>query len=419
MPSYTHRLADAELRCRLESTGAVLIEGPKACGKTSTGRAHAKSEVLLDTDPDARALLDVQPALLLQGARPRLLDEWQTAPQIWNHVRRAVDANASPGQFILTGSAVPADDLVRHTGAGRIGRLRMRPMTSQETGFAEPLVRLSDLFDGAEIAVAAREATLAEWIAEVCRGGWPGWRHLALPAAMRRNRDYLDEICRTDVSRLAGTSCDPERLRRFMRAYSRNVGTQAPVAGMLATPESSGDVSLHADTARAYLDTLGRLMVVEELGPWATHLRSRSRQLQTPKRYWVCPSLAVAALRAAPVQLASDLPFFGLLFESLVVRDLQAMAQALDGALYHYRDNTGLEADAVLQLADGRWGAFEIKLGMGQVDAAAESLLRLAQRVDTGHMGEPAFLAVLVGIGRWAYRRPDGVVVLPMTALGV
>jgi predicted AAA+ superfamily ATPase len=416
--TYAHRLVDTELKSRLETTGAVLIEGPKACGKTSTGRALARSEVLLDTDPDARALLDAQPALVLKGAKPRLLDEWQSAPQIWNHVRRAVDSNTNPGQFILTGSAVPADDLVRHTGAGRIGRLRMRPMTLQETGFAQNLVRPSDLFDGANIAVEAREATLADWIEEVCRGGWPGWRHLTLPKAMRRNRDYLDEICRTDVSRLAGTACDPERLRRFMRAYSRNVGTQAPIAGMLGTPDSGREVGLHADTGRSYLDVLSRLMVVEELGPWATHLRSRSRQMQTPKRYWVCPSLAVAALRGAPAQLEADLPFFGLLFESLVVRDLQSVAQALDGALYHYRDNTGLEADAVLQLADGRWGAFEIKLGMGHVDAAADSLLRLAQRVDSRHMGEPAFLAVLVGIGRWAYRRPDGVVVLPLTAFG-
>ncbi len=419
MSNYTRRLVDAELTMRLETTGAVVIEGPKACGKTSTGRAHARSEVLLDTDSMARSLLETEPALVLHGASPRLLDEWQTAPQIWNYVRRAVDTNTNPGQFILTGSAVPADDWVRHTGAGRIGRLRMRPMSLQESGFSQAIIRPSDLLDGVNIGADAREAGIADWIEEVCRGGWPGWRMLRVDAALRRNRDYVDEVCRTDVARLAGTSCDPERLRRFMRAYSRHVGTQAPVTGMVESADEGAKASLHADTARSYLDALQRLMVVEELRPWGTHLRSRSRQLQTPKRYWVCPSLAVAALRATPAQLTADLSFFGLLFESLVVRDLQTMAQTLDGALYHYRDNTGLEADAVLQLADGRWGAFEIKLGMGQVDAAAESLLRLAERVDTKCIGEPSFLAVLVGVGRWAYRRPDGVAVIPMTVFGV
>jgi hypothetical protein len=419
MSGYRARIADAELVSRLEYTGAVVIEGPKACGKTSTGRAHTVSEVLLDTDATARALLDVNPALILRGATPRLIDEWQTAPEIWNHVRRALDESNTPGQFILTGSAMPADDIVRHTGAGRIGRMRMRPMNSQESGFSQPLIRFSDLLEDHEIAVEVREPELREVVEEVCRGGWPGWRDLRLDAALKRNRDYIDEVCRTDIARVDGTARDPERVRQFARAYSRHIGTQAPISEMTyGSLDGTTSAAMHEDSARAYFAALDRLMLIEELPPWSTHLRSRARQLQRPKRYWVCPSLAVAALRATPAQLEADLPFFGLLFESMVVRDLQVLAQANDAALSQFRDSNGVEADVILQMADGRWGAIEVKLGMGQVDAAAASLLRFVAQIDTRRAGPPSFLAVIVGIGRWAYRRPDGVYVVPLAGLG-
>ena len=408
--TYRARIADRELLRRLDANGAVVIEGVKACGKTATARQVAASEVLLDSDENARRALAVDPALVLEGAVPRLLDEWQIEPAIWNHVRRAVDDRGTSGQFILTGSAVPADDIVRHTGAGRLTRLRLRPMSLCETGDSTGVASLQRLLGGHSAAqLPESELPLGRLAEHIAVGGWPAHLQRSVNQSLQANRDYLNEIRRVDVARVDGVRRDPVKVGRFLHSFARHVATYAAASTMAA------DLNNH--TADAYLGALERLMVIEDQPAWAPHLRSRSRLRGAPKRHYVDPSLAVAALRADPDSLLRDLNLFGFLFESLVVRDLRIYAQHGDAEVLQYRDNTGLEVDAIVQRSDGQWAAFEVKLGTGMIDHAAANLKRFATRVDTSRSRSPAALAVIVARG-YGYVRPDGIHVIPVGALG-
>ncbi|MHB8296036.1 MAG: ATP-binding protein [Acidimicrobiales bacterium] len=316
-----------------------MIEGPRACGKTSTARQAAASEVLLDVDQAARAAIGVDPALVLDGPTPRLIDEWQLEPAIWNHLRRVVDDRQQPGQFILTGSAVPTDDITRHTGAGRIGRLRMRPMSLFETGHSDGTISLARLLDGDRARSPDPQLTLPDIAGCISTGGWPGLLGATPRQSALTVRDYLDDIARVDVGRLNGR-VSPDKVRRLLRSLARNVATHA-AATTLAIDAGGPDGPLDDDTVRGYLEMLGRLMVIEDQPAWAPHLRSRSVLRRAPKRHFTDPSLAVAALGSSPERLTSDLSLFGFLFESLVVRDLRVYAQASEARVMQYRDNTG------------------------------------------------------------------------------
>jgi uncharacterized protein len=413
---YKPRVADTELESRLETAGAVVIEGPKACGKTETARQFAASEVLLDVDRDARSAAAIDPSLILKGEAPRLIDEWQVEPQIWNHVRRAVDDRKAPGQFILAGSAVPADDATRHTGAGRFSRLRLRPMSLFEAGVSDAQISLKNLMGG-DIAEASDSGLGVDDLAEeIARGGWPGFRGLPLTAAMRGVGDYLEDICRTDVQAVDGVRRDPERVRRLMRSLARNIATNASLR-TLAKDTGANAQPLKEHTVGEYIASLERLYVVEDQPAWEPHLRSRSVLRRTAKRHFVDPSLAVAALQTQPVGLLRDLNLLGFLFESLVVRDLRIYAQAIGGRAKHYLDNKDLEVDAIVE-ADPGWAAFEIKLGGERpIEEAATNLKKFADRIDTNKVGEPALLGVIVA-GGYGYVREDGVQVVPIGALG-
>lgn len=418
--TYLPRIADKELTGLLEAAGAVLIEGPRACGKTAMASQIAASEVRMDADPRVRDAVAIDPGLLLDGKTPRLIDEWQAEPIIWNYVRRAVDDRVGRGHFILTGSAVPPDDITRHTGAGRIIRLRLRPMSLFELGHTTGQVSLNDMLNGDAVPGLVAGLSVPDIAALVCVGGWPGHLRLSADRAGRVNQAYLEETCRTDIRRTDGVRRDPGRVARFLRSLARNIATCASLATLARDVADGGDRSSYAlnkNTASEYLTALERLMIVEDQPPWGPHLRSRSRQRHASKRHFVDPSLAVAALRATPEHLLRDLGWFGFLFESMVIRDLRVYAQALGGRVYHYRDNTGLEVDAIVDIAPGRWAAFEVKLGVGWVDEAAHTLLRFADRVDTDRCGEPAALGVIVG-SNYGYQRPDGVSVIPLGALG-
>lgn len=417
MGEYRPRVLDRELDRRLAAMGAVVIEGPKACGKTATARQRAASEVLLDVDTDVRQAAAIDAALVLEGATPRLLDEWQVVPELWNHIRRAIDDRREPGQFILTGSAVPADDITRHTGAGRIARLRLRPMSLYELGASSGAVSLEGLFRG-EFEGARGELGFGRLVELTAVGGWPGHLFRRSSEALHANRDYLEEVRRTDIRRVDGVRRDPTRVGRLLRSLARNVATTASVS-TIASDTGGADGPLKDHTALEYLAALEQLMVIEDQPAWAPHLRSKSILRKSPKRHFVDPSLAVAAVGATPERLTSDLQFFGLLFESLVTRDLRVYSQPLDAEVYHYRDNTGLEVDAVVEHRDGRWAAFEIKLGgTERIEEGAASLLKFADRVDTERSGEPAALAVIVGTGGYAYTRGDGVSIIPIGLLG-
>lgn len=414
--SYLPRTVDAELAAQLDAAGAVVIEGPKACGKTETARQIASSEVLLDVDANARQAVAVDPRLVLAGDTPRLIDEWQVEPTIWNHVRREIDDRSEPGQFILTGSAVPADDVTRHTGAGRITRLRMRPMSLFESGGSTGEVSVAELLAGGPAQASDPGLTVAALAREVSVGGWPGLRELPVESALRAVRGYLDEIRRVDIDRVDGARRDPEKVQQLLRSLARHVATHASLT-TLAADTGGSEGPLKRDTVSHYLEVLTRLMVVEDQPAWAPHLRSRARLRGAAKRHFVDPSLAVAALVSNPEGLLSDLELLGLLFESLVVRDLRVYAQAADAQVLQYRDSNGLEVDAIVRSADGRWAAFEVKLGPSQVDQGAANLKRFAALVDTKTGDGPAALAVVTGFG-YGYARDDGVSVIPIGALG-
>lgn len=415
--SYQTRVVEDELALLLGATGAVLIEGAKACGKTATAMRAAASEALLDVDANIRRMIDVDPGMVLAGETPRLLDEWQLAPAIWNHVRREVDRGGSPGQFILTGSAVPADDISRHTGAGRFSRLRMRPFSLYELGRSTGSISLGQLLQGEAQSTEPCELPVSELAELVCAGGWPGHIGRPLNAVLRANRGYVDEVCRTDIARVDGKARDPVKVERLIRSLARNVATPVSLARLAADVGGANGRGLNPDTASEYVEALHRLMVLEDQPAWAPHLRSRTTLRSMPVRHFVDPSLAVAALRATPDRLLADLAYFGFLFESLVIRDLRVYAQAADARVYHYREKDGLEADAVVETADGRWAAFEIRLGERWIPEAERNLLRLADRMADSDHGRPAALAVIVPNG-YGHVATDSVGVIPIGALG-
>ena len=414
---YLPRIVDAELADRLAATGAVVVEGPKACGKTATAESVAASAVFLDVDDAARAMVDLDPAAVLAGETPRLVDEWQTEPAIWNHIRRAVDRRGAPGQFILTGSAVPADDVTRHTGAGRLARLRMRPMSLFEAGRSTGEMSLAGLLAGNPQRSARSRIAVQELAELVCAGGWPGNQSRSLAQAVRANRDYLSEVQRVEVQRLEDKRRDPVKVGRLLRSLARNIATPATVATLARDVRGTGP-SFKASTAAEYMEALERLMIVEDQPAWSPHLRSRTTLRTTPVRHFADPSLAAAALRATPRRLRDDLEALGLLFESMVIRDLRVYAQAADAQVFHYREKDGLEVDAIVEDAEGKWAAFEVKMGARRVKEGMANLERVADRMKTSSgYGEPGALAVVVPSGFGAV--PQGRAgVVPLGALG-
>ncbi len=408
---YVRRIVDTELDELLDGPVAVLIEGAKGVGKTRTALHHGRSEVLLDVDQQARTAAEIDPSLIVGGEVPRVIDEWQEVPAIWNHVRRAVDNQQGP--FILTGSAVPADDLSRHTGAGRFVRLQMRPMTLLELGRSSGAVTLAGLLAGESPSTEAPELSVPDLVDLICIGGWPAFVGSSVAQAQRLLGGYLESVARTDIRRVDGVSRDPQKVWAVLRSLARNVGTEASLA-TIARDARGSDGSVDDDTAHSYLAALERLMVIEDQPAWAPALRSRARLRKSPKRHFCDPSLAAAALQATPQRLLADLNYFGFLFESLVVRDLRVYAQARGASVFHYRDNIG-EVDVVI---DGgtRWGALEVKLGISYADEAAANLKRFVDRVDTERRGPPSFLGVVVPT-RYAFQRDDGIQVVPVQAL--
>lgn len=414
---YRPRIVDSELATDLGALGAVVVEGARGCGKTETARRLARSEVRLDVDDNARMAGLVAPEILLEGHRPRLIDEWQLVPHIWNHVRRDVDDHpGETGRFILTGSAVPADDASRHTGSLRFARLRMRPMSLFESGHSTGQVSLEAILGGHDARAADPGMKIADLADRIAVGGWPALLERTVDQALAALRGYLDEARRLDLVRIDGVRRDPEGVARVLRSIARHISTEASARSIAADiGGSDGPIEYH--TVIEYTTALARLSIIEDLPAWSPALRSRTPLRAAATRHFVDPSLAVAALGARPARLLRDVETMGLLFESLAVRDLRIYSQAMDGSVFHYRDGSGLEADAVVQLRDGTWAAFEVKLGLGQIDAAAKQLLTLAERVDSDRHGQPGALAVITGWG-YAYRRPDGVHVIPIGALG-
>lgn len=417
MANYLPRLVDALLADRLASSGAVLIEGPKACGKTFTAEQQAASSVYLDTDDQARTALGVDPSLVLSGAAPQLIDEWQLdATRVWNHVRAEVDRRQGAGLYILTGSATPPDDARRHSGAGRFARLTMRPMSLFESGDSTGAMSLTLLLDGHRPTAPVTDVTVTRYAELVVRGGWPLNLTRTIAAAARANVDYVKTITEVDLPSLDPARRHPRLALRILQSLARNVGMEYIVT-RVAQDASTDDSEIARSTVYDYLAPLERLMMLDPLEAWSSHLRSRAR-LRTSLRVQFCdPSVAVAALRAGPHQLLADLNYFGHLFEALVVRDLRVTASIVDGTVQHYRDSDGLEIDAVVTAGDGRWAAFEVKLGQDDIDVAAANLLTFARKVDTAKVGEPAALAVITATG-YGYTRPDGVVVIPAATLG-
>lgn len=418
MNSYMPRVADAMLQRKLHTSGAVLITGCKWCGKTMTARNIAASAIDMQDpsqSPELVALAMTQPNYILKGETPRLIDEWQMAPVIWDAVRYEVDRRQSMGQFILTGSAVPKDSGKSHTGTGRISRLRMRPMSLYESGESSGEVSLRQLFDN-NLEIAAMSNTDVEGLAHaICRGGWPAALQIEREYSYDMARNYVDAIVQEDIVRVDGIERNPQRVRALLRSYARNISTMASSATIIGDM-SANDAAMTPPTFAAYLNALQRIYVVEDIEAWLPSLRSKTAIRTSAKRQFVDPSIAAAVMHQTPEALLKDLNTFGFFFESLCARDLRIYAEAMDGALYHYRDKSELEADLIVALNDGRWGAIEVKLGGAEIDKGAENLIKLANKIDADKMGAPSFLMVVTG-GKVAYRRPDGVLVVPIATL--
>ncbi|RLB56136.1 MAG: hypothetical protein DRJ42_04195 [Deltaproteobacteria bacterium] len=410
--SYLPRILDARIERRLKSSGAVVIEGPRGCGKTWTGSHHAKTIVRVDS-VSAQRMAATNLGLLLRGEPPVLLDEWQTAPELWNAVRHEVDDRQAKGLFILTGSARPADDARRHSGAGRMAKARMRPLSSWEAQRSTGEVSLAELLSARPVEGQSK-TPFVEYAALVVRGGWPALLDASIDEAIAFSEDYVSLIVEHDAATLDGAQRNPDRLRRFLEAYAALSAHPVPMTRIVARATASADATLARATADNYAVAVERLMVTDDVRAWSTHMRSRARLTRVPKRHLADPSLACALMRATPERLLDDLESFGYLFESLVTRDLRVYAEANDADVYHYREHGGeLEVDLIVEARDGAWIGVEVKLGEGYIDDAARNLRLLA---DTRIKRPPAALMVIT-TGEYAYTREDGVSVVPLAAL--
>lgn len=421
--AYRERIADRMLRDMLEAMGAVLIEGPKACGKTTTAEQQAWSVIYIDEPgklKQYRQMAETNIEWLLRGETPRLIDEWQEIPQLWDAIRFTVDHRQADGQFMLTGSAVPVDkSLIRHTGTGRFGWLTMRPMSLWESGESNGSISLSEIFSAPESIAASNPMTLRSLAFSICRGGWPrSIDKTSEKAALMQAKEYFRAIVENDISRVDDVRRDPERAKRIMRSYARHQGSQASIATILDDIAVNETESVSDETVDAYLTALRKIFVIEDMPAWNPNLRSKTAVRTSDTRYYVDPSVGVAALGVGPDDLMNDLNTLGLFFETLCVRDLRVYADSLDGEVYHYRDKNGLECDAVVHLRNSSYGLIEIKLG-GEtlIEQGAQTLRALADIIDTSRMKSPAFCMILVGAGDFAYRRRDGVYVVPIGCL--
>lgn len=419
---YKHRIADGILEKKLRSKGAVLIEGPKWCGKTTTAEQQARSILYMDNPASFESNLqmaEIDPGILLEGDTPRLVDEWQLAPKLWDTMRFEVDHRHQVGQFILTGSAVPSDEeSMKHSGTGRFSWLTMRPMSLYESGESNGKVSLSHLFESRENIVATNSLRIDDIAFLICRGGWPFACSLQGDAALAQAFDYVDAVIKKDVSWVDGTNRNITTTRLLMRSYARNQGSQATIGTIVADMMTNDENEIGVKTAGSYLDALRKIFVIEDSEAWNPNLRSKTAIRTANTRYFIDPSIGTAVLGLGPKDLINDLNTMGLFFETLCVRDLRIFADALDGQVFHYRDKSGLECDAVIHLRNGRYGLVEIKLGGDRlINEGASNLLALVDKINTDKMKEPSFLMVLTGTGDFAYRRKDGVYVVPIGCL--
>ncbi len=416
--NYHPRICDKLIQSYLSTSGALLIEGPKWCGKTWAGM-NACNSVLYMQDPDKRAgylrMADTMPSHLLQGEKPRLIDEWQEAPVLWDAVRFDVDRSGLWGQYVLTGSATPRQDtLPKHTGTGRIARLRMRPMSLFESQESNGVVSLKKLFQGDTEIVGNSTLSIPQIATAICRGGWP--EAVAKDStSVRIARNYVEAVINADIRSADNVNRDPHRVRQLLRSYARNISTLAAQTTILADMQAN-DVSFSATTMYKYISALQQIFLIEDTPAWKPSLRSKSAIRTTEKRQFVDPSIAVASMHADADSILADFEFFGFLFESLATRDLRIYSQAIDGEVFHYRDKDKLEADLVIRLHDGRWAAVEVKLGSREIEDGARHLLELSKKVDTAKVGKPSFMMIVTG-GEFAYKRKDGVLVVPLACL--
>ncbi|MCQ2309435.1 MAG: DUF4143 domain-containing protein [Bacteroidales bacterium] len=422
MRTYKQRIVDILLDQKLQGKGAVLLEGPKWCGKTTTAKQMAKSVLDLGNTAilrDALEIYQIKPMSLLAGETPKLIDEWQSIPELWDMVRSEVDDRGDVAQFILTGSSTPIEqDKLRHSGNGRIGRLNMRTMSLWESGESTGSVSLDDLFEGKDIEPQDNPLTLDQIAYLLCRGGWPQATFMTGRVALEQARDYYETIYKMDIQRVDKTRRNSERTRLLLRSYARNVAATVSFNKMAADIKENDNASITYETISDYVDALKKLFVLEDSPAWNPNLRSKTAIQSSDVRYFSDPSIAAAALGTSPKDIVNNLQTFGLLFENMAVRDLRVYADALDGNIYHFRDVNGLECDAVLHRRNGSYGLIEIKLGgPDNIDKAAATLHTLAEKIDTDKMKKPAFLMVVTAVGQFAYRRKDGVYVIPIGCL--
>ena len=422
MAKYKQRIADRILTRKVLGKGAVLIEGPKWCGKTTTAKQLAKS--VLDLGDSAvlkqsAQLIELSPKTLLEGKTPRLIDEWQALPPIWDSIRSEVDRRGEPSQFILTGSSVlPEADETIHSGTGRFAYVKMRTMSLYESGESNGKVSLKDLFEEKSFEIQTNELTIEDIAFLTCRGGWPWATLIAKEVALDQAIDYVDAVVNKDIQRVDGVKRSAERARLLLRSYARNISQAIPYSTIRKDMLANDSSTLDEDTVADYIKALKKLFVIEDLAAWNPNIRSKAAIRTSDTRHFVDPSIGTASLGLGPKDLINDLKSFGFFFEDMAVRDLRVYAEALDGKLYHYRDSTGLECDAVLHRRDGSYALLEVKLGgEANINEGAANMLKLSANIDTDKMPSPSFMAVIVGVGKYAFRREDGVYVIPIGCL--
>lgn len=414
---YIKRLIEDDLVAKMAASGAVLIKGPKSCGKTETATQYAKSILKMDRDPQVSVVMKTNPQLLLEGEIPRLIDEWQEQPEIWNYVRHEVDQRKSKGLFILTGSANPPENVRLHSGAGRFTIVQMDTFTWQELGFSSGTVKVSDLLSGTVKDYYEPAISLEFIVNRICIGGWPTLINSTIKDALNMNRSYIDLLCEVDISQASEMKRNPQKVRSLLRSLSRNIATLVDNKTLEKDVQLNENSEISRNTITGYLSALSKLMILFEQPAFNPHIRSAASLRKSPKRHLCDPSLAVAALGLEKESLLKDLNYTGFLFESLAIHELNVYAKVNDASVYHYNDSYGYEVDAIVQQRNGAYAAFEIKLGVGYIDEAAENLKKFEANIDSRKMELPKSLNIITGTGM-SYRRPDGINVISLASLG-